>query len=76
MKVNLLKGWRVEIGPSNPFRKREAPTLVYLLKVFNVFEVLRKCALFSFPGAKYLTTLHGDHDPFQNESLATKLPTR
>jgi hypothetical protein len=70
MKVDLLKGWRVKIGPSNPFRKREAPTLV-----FNVFEVLRKCALFCTAGAKYLTTLHGDHEPFQNESLATKLPT-
>jgi hypothetical protein len=73
MKVDLLKGCRVEIGPSNPLRKREALTLVYLPQGIQRFEVLRKCALFSFPGAKYLTT---DHDPFQNESLATKLPTR
>ena len=38
--------------------------------------ILRKCALFSSPGGKYLTTLHGDHEPFQNEFLTTKLPTR
>ena len=49
------------------------PASSIYLKVFNAFEVQRKCALFSSPGGKYLTTLHG---PFQNGSLATKLPTR